>query len=70
VSQSKAQLKIPKIQSTLQYRVPVMLSGGQYGTDVIWFISSAASTCTVATFFQQPWRRVTDVNSKDEQHWL
>jgi len=21
-------------------------------------------------FFQQPWRRVTDVNSKDEQHWL
>jgi len=51
VSQSKVQLKILKNQSTLRYRVPVTLSGGQHGTDVIWFISSAASTCTVGTFF-------------------
>ena len=28
-----------------------MLSGGQYGIDVIWFISNAAFTCTEATLF-------------------
>jgi len=47
----KGPVKNSQFRSTLQYRVCVMLSGGQYGVDVTWFISSAAFACTEATLF-------------------